>query len=355
LPLVSTGTIGRESYAVMMHSSLSLAVLAACAAPIAEAPDAAVASPPVPEAPITDTGRFQRCVEHPFSAAPDEDWRHRRSGLVAVASDRHSAADIFAHPGTTPYVGAKLAYGMFSKDLEDEDVLAFLDTCNGWRALGRGRTDDDGRVRVKLPPLPAGIYEVRFQVAGDRTTTSAFAFVLPAGTRIAVSDIDATLTTSDFELAQSMLDGSHVPEMMPDATRLMHAHANGGHIVMYMTGRPYWQSVPTRGWLGLRGFPVGAVRLADSNEAMFPTEGSVGDFKRAKLRELLDAGYILDVAYGNATTDISAYLDSGIAPDKVWIIGDHGGERGTHAVRDTWSTRAAEVTVAPPVVQPFAY
>lgn len=337
----------------MMHVSLSLAVVAACAAPIADAPDAAVPSPPR-DADITDPGYFQRCVEHPFELAPDEDFRHTRSSIVATTSPRHAAADIFAHPGTTPYVGAKLAYGAISKDLEDEDVLAFLDTCNGWKALGRGRTDDDGRVRVKLPALPAGIYEVRFQVAGDRSTTSAFAFVLPAGTHIAVTDIDATLTTSDSELAESMLSGS-IPEMMPGATSLIDAHVDDGHIVMYMTGRPYWQSVPTRAWLALRGFPVGALRLADSNAAIFPTESSVGDFKRAKLRELLDLGYVLDVAYGNATTDISAYLDSGIAPTNVWIIGDHAGERGTNAVTGSWSAIAAQVAARPPVSQPFAW
>lgn len=336
----------------MMHVSLSLAVVAACAAPIADAPDAAIPTPP-PEAPITDTGRFQRCVDHPYHPAPDEGFRHTRSSLVAVASPRHSAADIFAHPGASPYVGAKLAYGALSKDLEDEDVLAYLDTCNGWRALGRGTTDDDGRVRVKLPSLPAGVYEVRFQVAGDRTTTSAFAFILPAGTHIAVTDIDATLTRSDLELAKSLLDSSNIPEAYPDAARLIQAHADRGHIVMYLTGRPYWQSAPTRAWLALKGFPTGLVRLADSNTTIFPTEGSVGDFKRAKLRELLDLGYVLDVAYGNATTDISAYLDSGIAPSNVWIIGDHGGERGTHAVLDTWSARAAEVSAAAPIVQPF--
>jgi hypothetical protein len=351
LPLVSTAAIAGESYAVMMQASLSLAVLAACAAPIAEGPDAAV---PPPDAPITDTGRFQRCIDHPFSTAPDEGWRHTGSSLISVASPRHSAADIFAQPGTTPYVGAKLTYGAISKDLEDEDVLAFLDTCNGWRALGRGKTDDDGRVRVKLPELPVGVYEVRFQVAGDQTTTSAFAYVIPAGTHIVVTDIDATLTTSDLELAHSLLDG-HIPEMVPDAERLIRAHTDLGHIVMYMTGRPYWQSVPTRAWLALKGFPTGAVRLADSNDAIFPTEGSVGDFKRAKLHELVDAGYLLDVAYGNATTDISAYLDAGLAPDSIWILGDHGGEEGTHAAKDTWATRADEVSASAAIVQPFAY
>lgn len=332
----------------------ALALLAACGAPMSSSSSGPDGSTYAPDTVITDTGVFQRCVDHPFQPAPDEDWRHTGSSIVAAMSARHSAADIFAHPNTTPYVGAKLAYGTVSKDLEDEDVLAYLDTCNGWRALGRGKTDEDGRARVMLPALPAGVYEVRFQVAGDQSMTSAFAYILPEGTHVVVADIDGTLTKSDLELTHQIFDGSYVPEAYPDADRLMRAHADLGHVIVYMTGRPYWESIPTRAWLDGRNFPRGLVRLADSNEAIFPTESSVGDFKRAKLRAIADAGYIVDAAYGNATTDISAYLDTGLAPSIVWIIGDHAGERGTNAATGSWTTRADEVSASPAVAQPFA-
>jgi hypothetical protein len=328
-------------------------VVAACAGPISTStPDAAPVYPP--DTPIVDTGRFQSCVDHPFASPAEEDWRHTRSSLIAVTSPNHSATDVIAHPNTTPHIGAKLTYGPTSKDLEDEDVLAFVDTCNGWRSLGRGTTDDDGRVRVKLPPLPTGVYEVRFQVAGDQTMTSAFAYMLPAGTRLAVTDIDATLTTSDMAVFQQIVDGSYIPEAYPAAARLVDAHAKRGHVVFYLTGRPYWLSEASRVWLASMQFPRGPLRVADSNTDTLPTEGSVGAYKLARLKALVDAGYLIDVAYGNASTDIYAYLGAGIPADKVWIIGSHGGEQGTHSVQNTWAAIADEVSAGSPITQPFA-
>ncbi len=335
----------------MMYRSIALLAVAACAAPVAEAPDAAT---PTYDAAITDPGRFQSCVDHPFTPIATEDWRHTSSSLITVGSPNHSGGDVFALPSTTPYVGAKLTYGPTSKDLEDEDVVAFVDTCNGWRSLGRGKTDDDGRVRVKLPALPTGVYEVRFQVVGDQTMTSAFAYMLPAGTHLAITDIDATLTTSDAAVFQQILDGSYVPTAYPGASQLVRAHADRGHVVVYLTGRPYWLSEPSRAWLALKDFPRGALRVADSNTDILPTEASVGAYKRARLQALVDAGYVLDVAYGNATTDISAYLGAGIPAANIWIIGAHAGEDGTNAVIDSWAARAAEVAAFAPIVQPFA-
>ena len=337
----------------MMQSSVFLAlVLAACGGPISSSTPDAASYPS--DTPITDAGRFQTCVDHPFANPPEEDWRHTSSSLIAVASPKHSAGDVIAYPNTTPYVGAKLTYGPTSKDLEDEDVLAFVDTCTGWRSLGRGTTDDEGRVRVKLPPLPIGVYEVRFQVAGDRTTTSALAYMLPSGTHLVVTDIDATLTTSDAAVFQQIFDGSYVPAAYPDADRLIQAHAARGHFPLYLTGRPYWLSEPSRAWLAEKRFPRGALRVADSNADILPTEASVGAYKLARLQALVDGGYVIDAAYGNATTDIYAYLGAGIAADAVWIIGTHAGEQGTHAVADTWASVADTVAADAPVVQPFA-
>ena len=62
---------------------------------------------------------------------------------------------------------------------------------------------------------------------------------------------------------------------------------------------------------------------------------------------------MIDFAYGNATTDIYAYLNAGIAADVTWIIGDHAGEMGTHAVTGAWTARVGEVAALPTVSQPF--
>ena len=202
--------------------------------------------------------------------------------------------------------------------------------------------------------LPVGAYEVRFQVAGDQSTTTSVLWVLPAGTRFVVSDIDATLTTSDAALFEQIFLGL-VPPAYPNSAELMAAHAGRGHVVLYLTGRPYWLSERTRDWLGDKQLAPGPLRVTDSNSDILPTEGSVGSFKRAQLAELVAAGFVIDAAYGNATTDISAYLATGIDPERVWIIGAHAGERGTQAVSESWSERAAEVAASAKVVQPFEW
>src|SRR5690606_26542191 len=123
------------------------------------------------------------------------------------------------------------------------------------------------------------VYELRFQVAGDQSTTTSFLWALPEGTRVVVSDIDATLTTNDSQVFQQILDGTYVPETYPNAVELTKAHEARGHLVFYMTGRPYWLSNQTRGYLAARGFSVGPLRVADSNTEILPTEGSVGAYK----------------------------------------------------------------------------
>ncbi len=297
---------------------------------------------------------FQRCTGRAYTPAPDEGWRHSIATpiVTSVGDANHAGKDIIARYGATATLAAKLTYGKVSKDLEDEDVLVFLDDCAGWRSLGRATTDDDGRVRVVAPRLPVGAYEVRFQVAGDQSVTTSVLWVLPAGTRFVVSDIDATLTTGDGELFEQIFAGL-VPPAYPMGAELMAAHAERGHVVMYLTGRPYWLSEMTRTWLGDQQFTPGPLRVTDSNTEILPTEGSVGAFKRAQLAELVAAGFVIDAAYGNATTDISAYLGTGIDPARVWIIGAHAGERGTHAVSESWSQRAGEVAASAKVAQPF--
>jgi len=334
----------------MVHGLLAIAFLVGCGGAAASYDDGLDAPETGPRQ------RFQRCTGRPYAPAPDEGWRHDILTPItrAAGEPHHAGKDIIARSGATATLTAKLAYGTVSKDLEDEDVLVFLDDCAGWRSLGRATTDDDGRARIPAPVLPVGAYEVRFQVAGDRSVTSSVLWVLPAGTRFVVSDIDATLTKSDAALFEQIFMG-WVPDAYPMGAELMAAHAERGHVVMYLTGRPYWLSEMSRAWLDDKDFTPGPLRLTDSNQDILPTEGSVGAFKRAQIADLLDAGFVIDAAYGNATTDISAYLGGGIDPERVWIIGAHAGEHGTQPVSETWSERAAAVAAAERVEQPFDY
>ena len=292
---------------------------------------------------------FVTCRGRAATPAPGQDWRHlTTSVVVATGAANHSAQDVIAPPGAAVSLPGKFSYGVVSKDLEDEDVLVSLDDCSGWRQLAVVSTNSDGRIAVSAPSeLGPGVYEVHFQVLGDGSTTTSYLWILPTGTHVVVSDIDGTLTESDSQLFMQILDGSHVPVPYPGAVALTTAHAAKAAIVVYLTGRPYWLTRQTRDWIANLGFASGPLHVTDSNEEAVPAESGVGAYKRAWLQGLRTQGYVIDFAYGNATTDIYAYLGAGVPADTVWIIGDHGGEMGTHAVTGAWTARVGEVQALP--------
>ena len=81
---------------------------------------------------------------------------------------------------------------------------------------------------------------------------------------------------------------------------------------------------------------------------------AVGQFKLDALKALIQgAGVDIAFAYGNAATDVWAFLRAGIPAARTFIIGKHGGEDGTNGVHDSWQPRATEVRTLPPVPQPF--
>ena len=265
------------------------------------------------------------------------------------------------NPGTVVTIGGKFAYGATSKDLEDEWVNVFVHDCQGYRLVAQALTDDDGRVAVELDTddLPAGVYDLQLEVAADASFATAKLWLLPAGTHVTVSDIDGTLTTSDAQLIIDLFDdilaGSYVPHAYPGGPALTGAHAGHGEILVYLTGRPYGLTDSSRQWLAELGFAPGILHTTDSSGEGFPANSGVGEYKRAYLQRLLDAGLVIDTAYGNASTDIYAYAEAGIDPADTWIIGPHAGEDGTNAADGTWEPRAAEVQGGPDVEQPFAW
>jgi hypothetical protein len=301
-------------------------------------------------------GTFRDCRGAAFTPAPAESWRHDTQTpiIVASGSPNHSGQDVLTTGGPASLPG-KFSYGTFGKDLEDEDVRVWLWDCSTWQELGDFTTDRDGRLAAPLAATPGiGVFEVRFEVLGDQSQVSSFLWVVPAGTRLIVTDIDGTMTQSDRELFEQMYDGSHVPVPYPGAVDLTLAHRERGYLVFYLTGRPYWLTRHTRDWLRDLGFSPGPLRVTDSESQSVPSESGVGDFKKGVLTAH-QTSFDFDFAYGNATTDIYGYLGAGFPPEDVWIIGDHGGEQGTHAVDGTWVPRVTEVRALPSVAQPFSW
>jgi hypothetical protein len=355
-----------------VRRALVLLALAACEGdePGAGTPDAATAAsdapraadappdapPAAPDAPPGIT--LARCTGRAFPAQTAEGFEHLGSEIIAATGAEHAAADALVIGGGAVVAGAKFQYGApIFKDLEDERVRVYRDDCQGWQLVDERTTDGDGRISTDLGALPYGVYDLRYVVAGDATVAPARLWVLPVGTQLTIFDIDGTLTTSDFEIVHDLLadlaTGDYVPEAYPSAAALTRAHRDIGMIGVYITGRPYWLTRITREWLDALDFAPGPLFLARDNLEALPTEAGVGTFKRELISGLAAAGFVLDSAQGNATTDIYAYLGAGIAAARVWIIGPHAGEEGTNAVNGSWAAHAAGVAARPRVAQPF--
>ncbi|MCB9677931.1 MAG: hypothetical protein H6737_22725 [Alphaproteobacteria bacterium] len=310
-----------------------------------------------------DRVEARSCLTGRLPTRASGDFDHWSNELTALQYARHVAEDVLATGADWIPLHAKFAYGPLNDDLEDEVVEVWVDRCGQTpEFLGTVRTDDKGWISASLHPdaIDAyGEFTLFYRVAGDGTIATSTLRRYPVGTRLQVFDIDGTLTSSDMELFRDLFSelgtGSYVPEARVDALETVWARADQGYEVLYLTGRPYWLDGITREWLDTLGFPPGSLHLARTNGEVVPTESGVGDYKAAYLDSLLAAGFEVDFAYGNATTDIYGYRMAGIPPETTLIMGTHGGEDGTLAGGEGYTAHLARIASEPAVQQPFSW
>jgi hypothetical protein len=254
-------------------------------------------------------------------ALPHQPWRHTRSELTSRAGEpRHLADDLVVAAGSRPPLHGKLSYGTLSKDLEDETVEVFMssDGCST-RRLGTTVTDDDGQVAFDGAALPPGFHRYWLVVPGDGTSAEGGIWVVGPSTPAVVFDIDGTLTLDDAELLNDLTgDGAAA---YPNAAAVAQAWADKGYLIVYVTGRPYPLRAMTRRWLDARGFPYGPLFTPGHLRSAIPTADGVGAYKRETFTALLARGLRVVRAYGNASTDVCAYAQAGIAPGATFILG----------------------------------
>lgn len=289
-------------------------------------------------------------------------WKKLTNYLVAkLGSPRHRMQDVIGTPGSVVTIKGVFSYGKTDKAMEGEKSSLYFDNCGSNVKILDQTTGGDGQVayNIRLPSVP-GVFALHGALEGDGSSATAYAWVLPAGTHFAVSDIDGTLTTSDLEVikqtASNVFDGGYTPEAYPGASDLTWAEATRGRIPVYLTGRPSMLKTPTSSWLfSTEGMAWGPVHVTDSTAQALPSTSGVGEFKRQFLANLVAQGYKLDIAFGNATTDIYAYAKVGIPVGATYIIGTHAGEGSTHAVDGSWQDLADSEAAASEVAQPFTW
>ncbi|MFA5028689.1 MAG: hypothetical protein WC713_12540 [Candidatus Methylomirabilota bacterium] len=154
-----------------------------------------------------------------------------------------------------------------------------------------------------------------------------------------VADIDETLTTSDLEWVYQIAVPTYDAEMRPEADVLMQGYAALGYEVFYITARGEGLSLldgtsareATGQWLIDHGFP-----FEDDN--LFLSEGfgtwgnSAASYKTGILEGLEALGWRFIYAYGNADTDIEAFLNIAIPAEDVFLVGDLAGTLGVSPV-----------------------
>lgn len=260
-----------------------------------------------------------RCALPP---SPRKAWRHHSLGVLLAGrtAAHHVAFDALVPAQQNGDLRGKFAYGPTSKDLEDEYVEAywFERDCTPHH-LGTALTDADGRVQFALPPLAAGAYQAALRVSGDGAIAHANMYVVAANATAVLFDIDGTLTNDDGELFEDLLGGT--ADMRPAANQTAARFAAAGHTVVYMTGRPYFLREHTIAWLQQRGFPPGPVFTVDHMQQTLPTASGVGTWKTQQLQRLVASGVTFARAYGNASTDVCAYVRAGFAPANIFILG----------------------------------
>lgn len=286
----------------------------------------------------------------------------------------HRGQDVIVREGAPQILVGKFAYSFLDKDLIDEDVDIWMQRevpCGAWEHLGTFRTSDDGeygttygieddggRVFFEVPAdkrFPVGRYPVRMVVGGDLTLASFDLVVVAEGTQAIVTDIDGTLTTGDdqlmTEIAFEIFSGTYVQEAYPDGDRMLSTWADKGYLIVYVTGRPDFLRPMTERWVEPR-FPPGPLHLTDTNGQALPTNDGVGTYKLSFLEYLENQDIDIVAAYGNATTDIYAYLAAGLPKDRIFIIGKHAGEEGTMALSGSYTAHLPWVEAFPAATHP---
>lgn len=258
----------------------------------------------------------------PSCDPPDLPRREFRSSVTPrLGSPRHVAPDVVVPVGQPYQLRAKLTYGKLRKDLEDEVVGLVLGegACGPWERAIDAVTDDDGWAVFERPALDRAVVRpFHVIVYGDGSRTTGGLWAIEPGTRAVLFDVDGTLTTGDGELMEDLLGGS-APDMRPGADDVARRWAELGYLVVYITGRHHALRTSTRTWLDNRAYPRGPLFTPKDPLSILPTRGHVGAYKLETIRALIAAGLEFEAAYGNASTDVCAYAEAGIPPERTWI------------------------------------
>jgi len=289
----------------MRAHALVLVALAACGTKEPKEPTTPIGASTVPSYPLPDA---------PPALVRPAGFRHKHSYPIAQSGHpHHRVRDVLVAVGDEQRIEAKVAYGAGDRDLHDEDVVFDIEREPGtWdrskvvRTSKSSGVDDGGRAVLTLDrdrALSPGRHRVKMVVAGDATTADGVIVVVSRNQPIVVSDVDGTLTSSEFAEAPALAHHT-LPAAHPDAARVLELIAKKGLVPVYLTARPEWLVPRTRAFLAANSFPEGVLITMRTKSGSFGEHAAA--FKRGEL-EHLAATFEVAWAFGNMPSDAAAY------------------------------------------------
>jgi hypothetical protein len=289
--------------------------------PVTSTDDALVACPSLPA-----------CDAMPPATGAPRPFHQAGNWVLSVlngSSIRHRGRDQIVVAGAPQWLIARFAYGALDSPLQDEDVDLYVlrgcgtawekldtvrTTVSGAHATVEGVPDNGGRIYYQVPAskaLGVGRHRVRMVVAGDLSATELYVEVVAPGTKVFVSDVDGTLTTSETaELFASLL--GVLPEANPTAAARFDELVALGYRPFYLTARAETLVDRTRAFLAARGFPAGTLHTSLDGLGLFGAPAAA--FKTDEIVALGGKGLTPTLGFGNTDTDAQAYDQGGIQP-----------------------------------------
>lgn len=266
--------------------------------------------------------------------------------LSSLYKPYHMVHDQLVVQGQTATVVGKFDYDLaLHKDLEGEYVHTYVygTGMSSWQYLGRYTTNSDGKVFVSLSGKPEGDYVVRMVVEGDLSSATGYITVAARGRETVLFDIDGTLTLNDFEAVGEYL-GVDTASNYAYAKEVVQAYVERGYQVVFLSARPYWVGKSTRKWFDNYGIVPWHTRLNPNSDNLLNLQTE--QYKTNYIRYLKDTlGLNIVRAYGNATTDISAYNAAGLPKQETYIIGSNAGKDGTQPITGSYETHYYQVVL----------
>lgn len=264
--------------------------------------------------------------------------------VVACSDDSEGAENGSATEGSSGGTEADTSAGSTAGSTDDSPTSANTDSAGTGSADG----SDDGSSTAGVD----GSSDTGAESSGGGVCSAEFPAI--------VTDIDATLTTSDAEFLMQLGDGNYDPAEREGAAELITAYADLGYRVLYLTARTETLMAVNTGesarelterWLLEHEFPLDPESTMVVLSPNLVLGESARVFKAETLAEQQAAGWRFDYAYGNAGSDIDAYADAGIALDRTFIIGPEAGNGGTVAVEgEGWVEHTAAYLPTVPAV-----